>query len=566
MKTLKLLLSLSILLCASNLLTAQTGPYEGFNYQGIARDASGNPVANQSIGVKIDLLYAVGFVYAETHSTTTDARGLFTLKVGTGTPIVPNFYESFDAIDWSGELNWAMLVSADFSGGMNYQPIGNPENLISVPFAKAAEVAKATEGLLDGAFTVDTVNKIIHSDPNYKVGIGTSAPSDEFEVDGISRMESLFIGDGITHDNTGARDLIIKRNPAQQVWLSLQDEDSGVNEWEFRGNNSGDLRFMAGFDERLTFKQDGRVGINVQNPIAKFDVDGDVRIRSYLNLDEGIYWSGWDMIGTPGSFVINENNVGPVMSVVPGGNMAVGPNTPAAGAALDVQSTTGAFMPPRLSTAQRDALTPLPGMMIFNTDAGIFQGYGGFENGAFASNTENSASSSASSPNCGLGCVDGRQAYQTFEVAVPTQVDSIRFHVASWTSDGTPAWSYNFTIAEGSPDNPVGGTEVNANGFAFGGSPGPSPSGSVTISFGTPYQLMPGVQYHFSVASGYGFTAALEASADGAGTYGNGEQWERVATGSNQSTPPTITFNQLTSDLRFEIYSGETVAGWSDLR
>jgi hypothetical protein len=47
-----------------------------------------------------------------------------------------------------------------------------------------------------------------------------------------------------------------------------------------------------------------------------------------------------------------------------------------ASAALDVQSTTGAFLPPRMTTAQRDALTPTNGMIIYCTDCGTgtFQG------------------------------------------------------------------------------------------------------------------------------------------------------------------------------------------------
>jgi hypothetical protein len=39
-----------------------------------------------------------------------------------------------------------------------------------------------------------------------------------------------------------------------------------------------------------------------------------------------------------------------------------------AGCALEVRSTTGAFMPPRLTNTQRGALTPIAGMVVFNTD------------------------------------------------------------------------------------------------------------------------------------------------------------------------------------------------------
>jgi hypothetical protein len=50
-------------------------------------------------------------------------------------------------------------------------------------------------------------------------------------------------------------------------------------------------------------------------------------------------------------------------------NVGIGTNTPAASAKLDVTSTTSGLLPPRMTTLQRDAIvSPVPGLMIFNTD------------------------------------------------------------------------------------------------------------------------------------------------------------------------------------------------------
>lgn len=48
---------------------------------------------------------------------------------------------------------------------------------------------------------------------------------------------------------------------------------------------------------------------------------------------------------------------------------------PATSAALEVNSTTGAVLIPRMTTTQRDALTPVNGMIIYNSTLGKFQGY-----------------------------------------------------------------------------------------------------------------------------------------------------------------------------------------------
>ncbi len=93
--------------------------------------------------------------------------------------------------------------------------------------------------------------------------------------------------------------------------------------------------------------------------------------------------SGWEQ---DGSDLANTNtgNVGigtgtPAAKLEVAGNARVAdPSVTAApvlDAALEVSSTTGALVLPRMTTAQRDLLSGTPGMMIFNTDARKFQGY-----------------------------------------------------------------------------------------------------------------------------------------------------------------------------------------------
>lgn len=54
--------------------------------------------------------------------------------------------------------------------------------------------------------------------------------------------------------------------------------------------------------------------------------------------------------------------------------VTIGTNSvPTTSAVLDLNTTTGAFLPPRLTTTERDALTPTDGMLIYNTTTGKHQ-------------------------------------------------------------------------------------------------------------------------------------------------------------------------------------------------
>lgn len=60
------------------------------------------------------------------------------------------------------------------------------------------------------------------------------------------------------------------------------------------------------------------------------------------------------------------------------GSVLIGGTTITTNALLDLQSTTKAFIPPRMTTIQRDAIgTPSAGMIIFNTTTGVFNFHNG---------------------------------------------------------------------------------------------------------------------------------------------------------------------------------------------
>jgi hypothetical protein len=68
------------------------------------------------------------------------------------------------------------------------------------------------------------------------------------------------------------------------------------------------------------------------------------------------------------------------MTVLKNGNVGIGTTTPNTSAQLDVSSTTKGFLPPRMTSAQRDAITtPEEGLMIYNTTTKTPNFYDGTE-------------------------------------------------------------------------------------------------------------------------------------------------------------------------------------------
>ena len=61
------------------------------------------------------------------------------------------------------------------------------------------------------------------------------------------------------------------------------------------------------------------------------------------------------------------------------GNVGIGTSTPSATAALDISSTTKGFLPPRMSQSQRDLISPVEGLIIYNTTSKKPNYYNGTE-------------------------------------------------------------------------------------------------------------------------------------------------------------------------------------------
>ena len=130
----KIILSLVLFIGLMASLSAQSPA--GFNYQAVVRNAMNQPIANQAVSFRINILDGGANgnpVYSETHLVNSTDLGVVNMIVGQGT--VQN--GSFFAIDWANNSYW-MEVEMDENGGANFQVLGASQ-LVSVPYALHAE-------------------------------------------------------------------------------------------------------------------------------------------------------------------------------------------------------------------------------------------------------------------------------------------------------------------------------------------------------------------------------------------------------------------------------------------
>lgn len=129
--------TLVILFFLAFLLANAQAP-QSFNYQAVARDASGNIIANQILAIRISILQGSSsgtLVYQESHNPITNQFGLFSIFVGQG--LVTN--GTFSSIIWSSGNYW-LQVELDPTGGSSYVVMGSNQ-LLSVPYALYAETS-----------------------------------------------------------------------------------------------------------------------------------------------------------------------------------------------------------------------------------------------------------------------------------------------------------------------------------------------------------------------------------------------------------------------------------------
>jgi hypothetical protein len=331
----------SILLVAVLLLTtlsawAQSVP-QAMNYQAVARDAGGSILANQNIRIKFNILQGSAFgpvQYSETHTVTTNQFGLFSLKVGRGTPVTG----TFSNVPWTNANQW-LQVEMDPTGGNNFFLMGSSE-LISVPYALYAERVGIVNLALNDLTDVNTIgvqpgqilswngtNWVPVNDQNTTYTAGT----------GLTLTGTTFSHTPHTGDASGATALTVVGLQNRPLASTAPTNgqvlywNQGLGQWEPHTLSGGQL-LVAG----------NGIAINVDTIINTTWIE-----------------NGPDLYRPTGNVSIGSINANP-------------------SAILELNATDRGFLPPRMTTVQRDAINaPATGLIIYNSTDSILQIFNG---------------------------------------------------------------------------------------------------------------------------------------------------------------------------------------------
>ena len=383
-------LLLSIFTVALSAITVFAQAPEKMNYQGVARDLSGNVLANQAVGLQVKIHSTTSggaVVYQETHSASTNAFGLFNVVIGGGTVQSG----TFSAITWGSNAFFAEVLM-DATGGTSYTSMGT-QQLVSVPYALNAKTAASTFAV---SGTTNYVSKFTSAstlgnsgifDNGTSVGIGTVAPDPSYKLHvtgsvGVAIFEA-------------AADPLIKISEGITPKAFLQDYN---DEFWISTYSAQPLHLGTNNIQRLTVDGYGYVGIGTTNPQWNLQVNS-TGVEAVLQLSAasstgsfdldglllGVSGSGARLTNMENSSLAFGTNAYQRMVIAADGNVGIGTTAPAY--QLHVEKSSTVTSPAIYSNCTHTGNYDVVGVKGQNTVSGWYgygvQGFGGWYGGYF---------------------------------------------------------------------------------------------------------------------------------------------------------------------------------------
>lgn len=278
---------------------------QAFNYQGVARDVLGAVLPNQNLGLRISILQA-GPQGTILYS---EKHFVITNEIGLFSLEIGQgtTIDNFAAIDWAdGQSKW-IEIEMDATGGTNFLFMGNYQ-LLTVPYAMVSQSA-ANDADTDPANELQLISK-------------------------IGNLVSLSENRGSFVDETN-------------------DSDA---------DTTNELQTISKIGNLVTLSQNGGSFVDEKNDA---DADPANEFQHLTIAGNNLSLSDGNTVQIPSiGSKWTENGTDIFYNT---GSVSIGTNLADSSALLDLASINKGFLPPRLTSQQRDAITnPAVGLTIFN--------------------------------------------------------------------------------------------------------------------------------------------------------------------------------------------------------
>jgi hypothetical protein len=238
------------------------------------------------------------------------------------------------------------------------------------------------------------------------LGLGVSSPSAKLDVVGLGgirvnedgaatkviQIRSNFAGIDPAINVSTNNALLLQTNNTERLRITsggnlLVGTTTDAGE-KFQVNGTARVSGNLTVDTNTLFVDatNDRVGIGTITPSEKLhlaganvgiDIDGTTSSRTYYNRSGSYIWSTGIRAGDTKYYIYDER-VGARLTIDDSGNVGIGTSSPSASAILQADSTTRGFLPPRMTTTQKNAIgTPAAGLQVYDTTLNQMSYYNG---------------------------------------------------------------------------------------------------------------------------------------------------------------------------------------------
>ena len=257
------------------------------SYQAVIHNSSNSLVTNMPIGMQISILQGStsgAAVYVETQTPTTNANGLVSIEIGTGTVVSGDFA----SIDWANDT-YFIKTETDPTGGTSYTITGTSQ-LLSVPYALHAKTA-------ENGITSDQASEITANTSKL-----TNVPT---ALSTGTRNETSY---GITSDG-GANDLILFEATTDKAGLLSADK------WDEIVANTAKVGYTEALVSANTDVAANTAKVGISSEQASEIITNTAKVSAAAGTQAGQmqYWNGtaWVTVaaGSTGQKLTNVNGV-----------------------------------------------------------------------------------------------------------------------------------------------------------------------------------------------------------------------------------------------------------------